>query len=112
MVSLRFSIRCLLLAQHGLLTCLCISFVELPLGQELPDLDGLARLFADAPGNEPAEIYEQMSYTDMNLYRMIPDTYTSGTSRCPYRLQPSSGCSHLHAASWVVFGGLKESHRH
>lgn len=55
-----------------------IRFVELPLGQELPDLDGLASLFADAPGNRPVESYDGMSYTDMNLYKLVPDTYTSG----------------------------------
>ncbi|CDJ36903.1 uncharacterized protein EMH_0075680 [Eimeria mitis] len=61
---------------------LCIQidrgFVELPLGQELPDLDGLASLFAEAPGNEPVDSYESMQYTDMNLYTLVPDTYTSG----------------------------------
>ncbi|CDI81780.1 hypothetical protein, conserved [Eimeria praecox] len=61
---------------------LCIQidrgFVELPLGQELPDLDGLASLFAEAPGNKPVEPYEAMQYTDMNLYTLVPDTYTSG----------------------------------
>ncbi|CDJ42007.1 hypothetical protein, conserved [Eimeria tenella] len=61
---------------------LCIQidrgFVEMPLGQELPDLDGLASLFAEVPGTRPMEPYEGMHYTDMNLYTLVPDTYTSG----------------------------------
>lgn len=58
---------------------LLFRFVELPLGQELPDLNGLASLFAEASGNKHVDPYESMQYTDMNLYTLVPDTYTSGT---------------------------------
>lgn len=60
------------------------------MGQELPDLDGLASLFAEAPGTRPMEPYEGMHYTDMNLYTLVPDTYTSGTRHFvspPYMLK-------------------------
>ncbi|CDJ60818.1 hypothetical protein, conserved [Eimeria maxima] len=63
-----------------ILLCIQIDrgFVELPLGQELPDLNGLASLFAEASGNKHVDPYESMQYTDMNLYTLVPDTYTSG----------------------------------
>ncbi|KAL8270536.1 hypothetical protein Esti_005507 [Eimeria stiedai] len=89
-----------LLAKLESILCIQIdrAFVELPLGQELPDLDGLAHLFADAPGNQPAEAFEYIPVTDMNLYKLIPDTYTSGI-RAPN--WPSTGYligSRLHRA--------------
>ncbi|OEH76500.1 uncharacterized protein LOC34617580 [Cyclospora cayetanensis] len=73
--------RAALSAKLDSLMCIQVDrgFVELPLGQELPDLDGLARLFAAAPGNKPdEEPYEDMQCTDMNLYQLVPNTYTAG----------------------------------
>lgn len=62
-----------------------IRFVELPLGQELPDYEALAHLFADSPGsNRPVETYEDMPAADSNLNRLIPDTYTSGTAAASF----------------------------
>lgn len=75
--------------------------MELPLGQELPDLDGLASLFAESPGAKPADPYESMQYTDMNLYTLVPDAYTSGT----YLNISSPLCS---AFQWKVPGSMQQ----
>ncbi|KAL8439753.1 hypothetical protein Efla_002655 [Eimeria flavescens] len=82
---------------------LCIQidrgFVEMPLGQELPDLDGLAHLFAESPARNPTEYYEDMPVTDMNYYKLVPDTYTSGIRAPLWPSQAYRVGSRLHRAA-------------
>lgn len=86
-------------AWHILSNALCVwvlfelSFVDLPLSQELPDLDCLTRLFAVSNGDT---LYAPMNVADQDCMRQIPSS-AERPSRSPLWGEGTVG-NGLHAA--------------
>ncbi|PHJ24716.1 hypothetical protein CSUI_001415 [Cystoisospora suis] len=70
------------------------GFLDLPLGEELPDAETLEQWFAPqwgrTLGGQPLE-YHKLSVTDSNLYRMIPQPYASATQLLRHHVSSDPG---------------------
>lgn len=78
-----------------LVVYLVSRFIDLPLGEELPDAETLEQWFAPQWGRtlgaQPLDNH-QLSLTDSNLYRMVPQPYVTGEptrEHCLALIQPT-----------------------
>ncbi|KAF8820528.1 hypothetical protein IE077_003088, partial [Cardiosporidium cionae] len=70
-------------------TILCVKvnrgLLQLPLTDDLPDMESLATMFAGWRSPICSSFYQQLRITDMNQSKKLPDEYEAGFTHTPTR---------------------------